>query len=257
MGCAVRRALFFSLVASAAILAAGCDVLEPRARSPFSGKEVTAAELQAEAVRWDAERQAAEVKSEAEESTALRRARAEALLEARRVSNAADTQLTEIQSRAEAAAQDVAIAAEARRRSDELAIASMQAAADTAVGSLRRQHEQRSAVLGAVLSIPQVQALPGASAIGALLTGLLGTGVGAGAVQLTKRALRSDLARTKQALAETGEAASLIVDSIDVLKEKDDGFAKVMREHKDLLNQWQGEKGARLVERLQRGERLA
>lgn len=262
----MRRLGRFGVVALTAVLAGlcGCDAMEPRTTSPFSNKPVTSSELQAEAARYDAEQRAKDAAEQAEAERELRKLRSEASIEARRLSTSSEMSLAELQARTDVAVQDVVERAAAATAARDAEIDAMQAGIDQALERLKRQQEQRAAIWRAVQAIPGAQAVPGFGIVEGLVTTLLAGGVGAGAVQLTKRGLRmraetaeTRLATTQTTLAETETAAERVIDSIDVLQEASPAVAAALREHKALIDEWQGLAGKALVDRLQRGEKKA
>lgn len=234
----------------ALLLLSGCDLLEPRTTSPFSGEQVTGEQLAAEAARYDATKQAEDLREQAEAERALRRLRTEAAVEARKLANSADGALIELQARTETAAQDVVERVAADQQVRDLEISAMQRSVDLALQTLDRQQQQRMAAWGVLKAIPAVQAVPGFGAIEGLIGPLLGVGVGAGAIQLTKRRLRRQL-------QETEAAAERVVDSIDVLSQAAPEVKAALTTHKALVDEWQGLAGKALVDRLQRGEKLS
>ncbi len=250
------RLMLASLLAIASVLCLpGCEALEPKTISPFSKKPVTASELAVEAARYDAEQQAADLREQAEAERELRRLRSEAAVEARRLANTTDTALTELQSRTETAAQDVVERVASNQQARDLEIDAMQRSVDAALASIQRQQQQRLAAWNAIQAIPGVQAVPGFGAVSGLVGTLLAGGVGAGAVQLTKRRLRRRAEDAETRLTETEAAAERVVDSIDVLSQAAPEVKAALAAHKSLIDEWQGLAGKALVDRLQRGEK--
>ncbi len=247
---------------------AGCDLLEPRTTSPFSGEAVTSDQLRAEASRWEADLQAADLRAETEAAQALRRAQAEARNKATHLDVEHELAIADLQASLDERVAVAVDALEVGRAERDSALEAMQAGVDAAIADLRRQGEQRRAVWGAIKTIPGVQAVPGFSAVDAAVGALITGAPLAGALQLVRvrqrrragglaeslAASEQSRADTERALATTERAAERVVDSLDILREKDPGVAAAFAAHARLLDSWQGPEGKALVDRLQRGE---
>lgn len=249
-----HRLLIVTLAAFALVFAAGCDAINPKTVSPFSGQLVDANQLSQEALRWDAEQRSADLAEQADAEGKLRRLRSEASLDARKLINDFDTSLARLQATAELGAQDVIEKLALSQRSRDLQIESMQRLIDSAAADLDRQQAQRMAVWSAVQSIPGVDTVPGFGAIAGIVTGLLGAGAVGAPVVLTQR---KKAKAAEEKARETEAAAESVVSSIDVLKDKDETVAAAFKANAKLLDEWQGEAGRALVQRLQLGKTTA
>lgn len=131
---------------------------------------------------------------------------------------------------------------EAVEKADAEAAAIRQATA-TAI----KEAEERAAAwtqgLGAVAGIAQSSGIPGVATIGGLLAG----GIGIFSAFGSRRKATSEAEQRKA----VEDAASRVIDSIDILKRLDPAVAKAFKDnHRDLI-EWQGAAGMQLVNRIQ------
>jgi chemotaxis protein histidine kinase CheA len=128
----------------------------------------------------------------------------------------------------------------ARSRSDDI-----QKAAQAQIDKIDRD----AAVLGGIAQV--VPQLAGAASsvfpAGSVIFGGIAAAVGAALGH------RRGKATGETNLAQIVSAASRVVDSMDILKEKDPAVAKAFKDHGKTLDEWQGLAGKQLVEDLQRG----
>lgn len=225
------------VIAAVVLVVSGCGSLI-KTKSPFSGENVSAEQLQTEAQTWAIESQAQAKKEAAENAAKLEAARVQAAaeiqaiqenarieatraqndaadiiaranVEARRIDASASQTIAQIQ------ANGAALAINAQAQSEK-----MQTAFASAQADLQRKSEQAQGFLGAVLSIPQVAAAPGASLVPAILTALLGVPIGAGAMVPALR-------KRKQEAEENERAARVIVNAIDAGRAVDGSALKL------------------------------
>ncbi len=249
----------------------GTTVTAPisRALAVLERESADAKKSAAEAI--EAERRAAEAearKAEAEAKTA----RAEAQREALKLQAKADAagvelkaQLADLQIRTDTSTAELAqraseVRAEFLRRVDAITTAAAERAdaikreREAAEAEADRIVAQRLAVFNVVK--PLVEA--GASAVpgGGALAGVLGTvlaGVG-GLGAFGWRRAKAEAAEARDAHAADLTAMSRVIDSIDVLRRTVPAVEQAIRQQKTDLDEWQGEAGKALVDRLQKGQ---
>jgi chemotaxis protein histidine kinase CheA len=150
----------------------------------------------------------------------------------------ADRRVADIQAAGKSRADDIQKAAQAR--ADEV-----QKTAQAQIDKIDRD----AAVLGGIAQVvPQLagvasSVVPGGSVIFGGIAAAIGAVLGHG------RGKASGQTQVNQIVA----AASRVIDSIDVLKDKDPAVAKAFEDHGKTLAEWQGLAGKQLVDDLQRG----
>jgi hypothetical protein len=251
-------------------------MLEARTTSPYTGQPATSAEIELQRITYAAEQEQADARERQEAEAELRRLRTQTEIAAKRIANGSEEELDSLRLNTEAQVADVVdrvATNQARRESEARRIAD---GVELAIADLSRQQAQRSAILGAVTSIPGVAAVPGFSSINTILQALLiggggtlvgGVVAGRGKQELAAKAQQAEENAADESeraeaaegtLTQVSHAATRVVDSIDVLRTKVPAIDEALKDPtiKDLLSSWQGAAGKALVDRAQRGEAI-
>lgn len=258
------------------VLTPGCSMLDARTTSPYTGQPATMAEIESQRIAYQAETEQLAAREKQEAEAELRRLRTETEIAAKRIANGSEEELDALRLNTEAKVADVVdrvATNQARRESEARRIAD---GVELAIADLNRQQAQRSAILTAVGSIPGVAAAPGFNQVNSILQALLigggGTLVGGTIASRGKQELAAKAKKAEEdaadeseraeaaegTLTQVSQAATRIVDSIDVLRTKVPAIDEALKDPtiKDLLNSWQGAAGKALVDRAQRGEEI-
>jgi hypothetical protein len=236
------------IVLSAFVLSlAGCGKWF-KAKSPISGQEATDGQLARELAAVEGATRAetgklADDLAEAELKREQSKARAKQAFETavRNVQTIAEQEVQKLgeefaQAEADAngafALVNTKIAARVRQLSEELETTR------TSVASAREEIARKRESMGSLLAVGETVT----SAFGST-GGILGAGIGLLGTVLGLKGRRDANA--------TREAATRIIDAIDIAKEKDPIFAAKFKEHGTLLASWMGAQGVQLVQKAQ------
>jgi len=173
------RIVLIAMLAGSAFALPGCEFLEPKVESPFTGRPVNEAGLAREIVQQEAkakaEAQAAADKAAAEIRAAQATARQTAIdLQQRQAVTAAEIQATAARVEAETGQKIADATATAAAAAKGLAdrVAALNDQADAALAAIDAKKAQWGGILNAVASNPFVKGADGAT--GGAITGLLG-----------------------------------------------------------------------------------
>jgi len=181
----MKNVTMIALLAGTAFALGGCEFLEPKVTSPFSGQPVTEAglvrEVQREEAKAKAEAEAAAAKAAADIAAAKALARRTAIdLQQKQATTAAEIQATAARVETETGQQidaaAAAVAAATKALTDRMAAISDQG--DAAAQEIATKRQQWGGVLGAIANVPILKQATGAAGIdlsGRLNIALLGS----------------------------------------------------------------------------------
>lgn len=239
------KKLLTIVVTSCGLLQAGCLF---KTTSPISGEKVTAAQLASE--------HQYEKMKEAQEQIAISQKLADAQRtfdrQQQESARSFDKACRELQAQADDRIRQLAAQYEQDRLTAEQALYEVQTSGQRSIDALKAKAETRNQAIQVALDdIKQQQEQAGvllsmtesiAGGFGAT-GGAIGAGIGLIGTLIGLRG--------KRQAAEVQTAASRVIDAIDVLKQTDQGVASAFKNNAALLNEWMGESGKALVDRVQ------
>lgn len=234
-------------ISLAALVMAGCEFTT---KSPFSGKEVTSEDLAVEIQVKEAEivAEQAKIKKDAESKladVAAANTRAKALF-AKAVAKVEADSKSQIESLATEFEQNALEVEAIQNRivnDTKYAIEELDArriAAEASAKSAIDRLEAKQERFAALISATQVLSEGFGGPIGGVASALLGAG-----------GMIFGIAKRRDAVA-AKEAATRIVDAIDLLKDKKPEVAQAFKTESDFLKSWMGSKAVEFVEKVQK-----